>query len=88
MHVHHNIWCNECRTTPLVGARYKHRTKFDYDVCDKCYKQMPNELDSFAHSAMSALQYEAAVFESGSLKRRFLKVGPTESPPADPALWA
>lgn len=35
--VHHGICCDGCRTSPIVGTRYKSVHKRNYDLCETCY---------------------------------------------------
>lgn len=35
--VHHQVVCDGCGVSPLVGARYKCKTCPDYDLCGACY---------------------------------------------------
>jgi len=42
---HPGIWCNECSTRPIVGARYSKQLENDtYDSCKSCYDNL-NESD-------------------------------------------
>jgi hypothetical protein len=33
---HEGVWCDNCKTTPLIGARYKCMNCVDYDLCENC----------------------------------------------------
>ena len=35
--VHQSTTCDGCRTTPIIGLRYKCQSCSDYDLCTQCY---------------------------------------------------
>uniref|UniRef100_A0A0D9VHR8 ZZ-type domain-containing protein n=1 Tax=Leersia perrieri TaxID=77586 RepID=A0A0D9VHR8_9ORYZ len=42
---HRWIQCDGCGVQPIVGPRYKSKTKEDYDLCDACFHRMGNEVE-------------------------------------------
>lgn len=41
--IHHNISCNNCKTVPIVGYRYKCLECSDYNLCEQCEKTIEHE---------------------------------------------
>ena len=35
--VHRGVTCDVCRRSPIVGMRFKHLKRANYDVCETCY---------------------------------------------------
>jgi len=35
--MHQGVWCDICRTSPIVGTRWKCAHCADFDLCDTCY---------------------------------------------------
>ena len=36
LNVHNRIKCDNCKTEPIIGARYKCLSCYNYDLCEKC----------------------------------------------------
>jgi len=44
----HNIICDECGVHPLIGARYKSKHIYDYDICETCMEDNAAEKHKYA----------------------------------------
>jgi len=40
--IHHNVTCDVCGQSPIVGARYKCTVRPDFDLCEKCEPEHNN----------------------------------------------
>jgi hypothetical protein len=45
--VHHNIVCDNCGITPIVGIRYRCEFCPDYDLCGSCFNKNAHSFHSF-----------------------------------------
>lgn len=83
--VHTSVTCNGCKTTPIVGLRYKCQFCSDYDLCAQCHlKNIDGKIHDAKHqfhlidkpqdgfASMDALVQKA----SGAIARIRAKYGP------------
>jgi hypothetical protein len=52
----HNVTCDECGVSPIVGTRYKATHIFDYDICSPCFHDNHTTESDDDHDKFVALQ--------------------------------
>lgn len=45
--VHSRVTCDQCKTNPIVGLRFKCTERYDYDLCEACEKSAPQPFPMF-----------------------------------------
>lgn len=76
--VHHNVQCDGCGASPIVGPRFKSISKDDYDLCQNCFQEQPkgSEADYARHDRPILRHLPLPAFGIGSGRPLRCPAGP------------